>query len=200
MAIVTGPASNLIKAERLALNLLARSSTIATNARIMAAGKPSVKLAGTRKTTPGFRLVEKYALIVGGIDPHRFSCTDCIMLKDNHIDLLNGQGIDLESAIKLTKSLASFTSKLEVECRSIVDAEISIRAGADIVMLDNFVPSEVEISRLKGINPHVGIELSGGITKHNIHLYPDDGSIVLSLGALTHSPGELLDFSFKIIK
>ena len=122
------------------------------------------------------------------------------MLKDNHIDLLNGQGIDLESAIKLTKSLASFTSKLEVECRSIVDAEISIRAGADIVMLDNFVPSEVEISRLKGINPHVGIELSGGITKHNIHLYPDDGSIVLSLGALTHSPGELLDFSFKIIK
>ena len=201
VAIVTGPATGLLKAERLALNLLARCSTLATNAWITSEAKPpGTKLAGTRKTTPGFRLVEKYALVVGGIDPHRLSCTDCVMLKDNHIDLLQQQGVDLESAIKQVKSVASFTSKIEVECRTLADAEIAISSGADIVMLDNFIPSEADVSDLKGLNSHVVIELSGGITAQNIHLYPGDESIVLSLGALTHSPGVLLDFSFKIVK
>ena len=201
VAIVTGPASGLLKAERLALNLLARCSTLATNARVTSDSNPTAQLAGTRKTTPGFRLVEKYALIVAGINPHRFSCSDCVMLKDNHIDVLQEQlGADLEAAIKLVKSIASFTSKVEVECRTIADAEISIKSGADIVMLDNFIPSGAEIEALKALNSNVLIEISGGITGQNIHLYPGDESIVLSLGALTHSPGGLLDFSFKIIK
>ena len=199
IAIVTGPASNLLKAERLALNLLARCSTIATNARALA-NESAVKLAGTRKTTPGFRLVEKYALLVGGVDTHRFNCTDCVMLKDNHVDLLKEQGIDLAEAISLVKQAASFTAKVEVECRSVADAQISIQSGADIVMLDNFIPSADEISGLKSLNPRVIIELSGGINKQNIHLYPNDPSIILSLGEFTHSPGKLLDFSFKIIK
>lgn len=199
IAIVTGPASNILKAERIALNLLAHSSTIATNTRIIRQNYPKARLAGTRKTIPGFRLVEKYSLLVGGIDPHRFSCTDCVMLKDNHIDLFKQQGIGLQDAIKLVKSRISFTSKLEVECRSIRDAEISIESGADIVMLDNFIPSDAEISNLKGLNRNVIIELSGGITAKNIGFYPEDESVILSLGSLTHSPGNFLDFSFKII-
>lgn len=198
VAIVTGSASGILKAERLALNLLAHSSTIATNARETLKNYPNTKLAGTRKTTPGFRLVEKYALMVGGIDPHRFSCTDCVMLKDNHIDLLKQQGFSLQDAIKLVKSRTSFTLKLEVECRSIYDAEVAIKSGADIVMLDNFIPSDSEILALKYLNSNVIIELSGGITTQNIGLYPENESIIMSLGALTHSPGKLLDFSFKI--
>lgn len=200
VAIITGPASNLLKAERIALNLLARASTLATNARIISDSKSSAKLAGTRKTTPGFRLVEKYALVVGGIDPHRFSCTDCIMLKDNHIDLLQQQGIGLETAIKRLKSITSFTSKIEVECRTTQDAEIAIKSGANVVMLDNFIPSEAEMAALKALNTSVVIELSGGITLQNIHMYPSDDSIILSMGSLTHSPGPSLDFSFKIVK
>lgn len=202
IATVTGPAANLLKAERLALNLLARAATLATRARITSDSKSSAaKLAGTRKTTPGFRLVEKYALVVGGVDPHRFSCTDCIMLKDNHIDFLRQHhGIDLETAIKQLKAIASFTSKVEVECRTIKDVEIAIASGANVVMLDNFIPSGAEMAALKALNTSVTIELSGGITRQNIHLYPDDESIVLSLGSLTHSPGELLDFSFKLGK
>ena len=102
------------------------------------------------------------------------------MLKDNHIDLLKEQGIDLKDAISSVKQAASFTAKVEVECRSIADAQISIQSGADIVMLDNFIPSADEISGLKD-STRVIIELSGGINKQNIHLYPNDPSIILSL-------------------
>lgn len=191
VAVVEGSSSSLLKSERIALNLLARSTSITTNARNLAALTPA-KLAGTRKTTPGFRLIEKYALTVAGIDTHRMSCTDCIMIKDNHIDLL-----DIETAIHKTKSFASFTTKIEVECRSIADAEIAIKSGADIVMLDNFIPSELEIQKLKSIKPGIIIELSGGINANNLHLCP--AGTILSLGSLTHSLPPLLDFSFKIM-
>ena len=186
----------MLKSERIALNLLARCSSIATHARDLAS-LTKARLAGTRKTTPGFRLMEKYALAVAGIDTHRMSCTDCIMIKDNHIDLHNG---DVKSAVLATKSLASFTTKIEVECRSIADAEMAIESGADIVMLDNFIPNDTEIENLSSLNPGILIELSGGINAKNLHLYPDNPRITLSLGSLTHSLPPLLDFSFKIIK
>lgn len=196
IAVVTGFASSLLKAERIALNLLARCTSIATNAHKLAK-LTACRLAGTRKTTPGFRIVEKYALAVAGIDTHRQSCCDCIMIKDNHVDLFNG---DIGKIVKDAKTFASFTTKIEVECRSLIDADAAIKAGADIIMLDNFVPSIQEIASLKSINPQVLIELSGGITAANIQSYPSDPSIVLSLGCLTHSLPPLLDFSFRILE
>ncbi len=119
------------------------------------------------------------------------------MIKDNHIDLLGG---DIAVALARAKSFASFTSKIEVECRSLDQAETAIRSGADIVMLDNFLPSEQDIARLKSLNSRVIIELSGGITTQTISSYPNESSIVLSLGALTHSLPPLLDFSLKVVK
>lgn len=196
VAVITGPAASLLKAERLALNVLARCTSIATYAHHLSE-LTSSRLAGTRKTTPGFRLVEKYALAIAGVDPHRQSCTDCIMIKDNHIDLFDG---DISDIVKAVKSLASFTTKIEVECRSLVDAENAVESGADIVMFDNFIPSLTDLASLRSFNPRVLIELSGGITPLNIHNYPSDPAIVLSLGSLTHSLPPLLDFSFKISK
>ena len=192
LAIVTGPASAVLQCERLALNLLARCSTITSHARHLAS-LTSARLAATRKTTPGFRLVEKYALIVAGVDTHRLSSTHCVMIKDNHIDVCG-----LETAVRNARSLASFTVKIEVECRNISDAITAIKSGADVVMLDNFIPSEQEISDLKLLNPLVLIEISGGINVNNISKYPSN--VILSLGALTHSLPPLLDFSLKIIK
>ena len=193
---MSGPACSLLRAERIALNLLARCSSISTNAHQIAEST-SAHLAGTRKTTPGFRLFEKYALAVAGVDTHRLSCTDCIMIKDNHVDLLGG---DISNAIDQVKAIAPFTAKIEVECRTINQAETAIKSGADIVMLDNIFPSINDLQSLARINPKVVIELSGGITDQNVSLYQFRDPIVISLGALTHSIPPLLDFSFKIIK
>ena len=117
------------------------------------------------------------------------------MLKDNHIDLLGG---NIQTALTKAKSLASFATKIEVECRSIAEAKVAIESGADIVMLDNFIPSQTEIQYLKAMKSGILIELSGGITANNLHLYPT--GTTLSLGSLTHSLPPLLDFSFKILK
>lgn len=119
------------------------------------------------------------------------------MIKDNHIDLLGG---DIAAILDRVKSFASFTSKIEVECRTLDQAEIAINHGADIVMLDNFLPGDAEIDKLTRINPNIVIELSGGITSQNIAAYPTNERIILSLGALTHSIPPLLDFSFKVVK
>lgn len=117
------------------------------------------------------------------------------MLKDNHIDLLGG---NIRDAVTKAKSLASFTTKIEVECRSIPEAKVAVESGADIVMLDNFIPSEAEIESLQAMKPEIRIEISGGITANNLHLYPT--GTTLSLGSLTHSLPPLLDFSFKIFE
>lgn len=183
-----------MKAERLALNLVARASTVATNAFNLSQ-MTSSRLAGTRKTTPGFRIVEKYALCVAGIDTHRLSQTGCVMLKDNHIDAFDG---DISELVRQTKTMSSFTTKIEVECRSLEDAKAAVLSGADIVMLDNLIPSKDDLLALRGLNPNILIEISGGIRAENIYNYPSDPSVILSLGSLTHSPPNLLDFSLKI--
>ena len=195
VAVVKGSADNLLKGERIALNVLARCSSLATQARTLSSLTKS-RLAGTRKTTPGFRLVEKYALQVGGVQTHRMSCTDCVMLKDNHVDLFGGSG-NLAVAVSQARSISSFTTKIEVECRTVSEAKIAIESGANIVMLDNFIPTDAEIKNLKALNSQIIIELSGGIDGDNLHRYPSDENLVLSLGCLTHSV-PLLDFSFKV--
>jgi nicotinate-nucleotide pyrophosphorylase (carboxylating) len=194
VATLQGPAPVLLRGERVALNVLARCSSIATYARYVQTLTPC-RIAGTRKTTPGFRLVEKYGLAVGGVDIHRTAVSGgCIMIKDNHVELCGG---DIKMALERIRTFKSFTAKIEVECHDMQQASTAASNGADIVMLDNFIPSIDQLHSLKNAHPNLEIELSGGITPQTIHQYPQDPNIILSLGALTHSAPHL-DFSFKI--
>lgn len=190
VATVYGAKSSLLKGERIVLNLLSRSCGIATEAFLLK--QAGFKVAGSRKTTPGFRLVQKYALMVGSADTHRYDATSCLMLKDNHIDAVGG---DIKEAVRRTKMLASFTQKIEVECRSIEEAIEAAESGADIVMLDNFLPEAADLERLSRFG--VQIELSGGFTPQNLPeaLKP----YIFSMGYLTHS-APIIDFSLKINK
>ncbi|KJE92291.1 nicotinate-nucleotide pyrophosphorylase [Capsaspora owczarzaki ATCC 30864] len=200
VATVTGKARNILLGERAALNMLARASGIASRARELRKLKDEKGfkgvVAGTRKTTPGFRLVEKYAMLVGGVDTHRMDLSSMIMLKDNHVW---SQG-SITNAVRRAKTVGGFALKIEVECRSIDEAREAITAGADIVMLDNFDPEALKVAAriLKQESPHVLIEGSGGITSETLASYFDDAVDVLSMGSLTQGVPHV-DFSLKIV-
>lgn len=151
-ATLHGPTNALLLGERLALNILARTSGIATTTShtlhtLRAAGlPPQTVLAGTRKTTPGFRLCEKYAIAVGGGDMHRMDLSAMTMIKDNHVRACSG---DIGRAVETARRAAGFAAKVEVECRDEGEAVEAVRAGADVVMLDNMTAGEVRrVSRL----------------------------------------------------
>ncbi|KAH7138147.1 Quinolinate phosphoribosyl transferase [Dendryphion nanum] len=170
----------LLLGERVALNTLARCSGIATkSARLLAllrkAGYPNI-LAGTRKTTPGFRLVEKYGMLVGGVDAHRVDLSAMTMLKDNHIVAAGS----ITNAVRAAKSAGGFAIKVEVECQSYEEADEAIAAGADIVMLDNFTPDGVKTAaaqlkekwgRGNAERTTFLVEVSGGLTEENVEAY-----------------------------
>lgn len=143
MAYVRGNANNLLRGERVALNILARCSGIATVARqaTTLARKHGFKgvIAGTRKTTPGFRLVEKYGMLVGGADTHRMDLSSMVMIKDNHIASCGS----IAAAIRAAKTAAGFACKIEVETVNATMASEAIEAGADVVMLDNRSPEQL---------------------------------------------------------
>lgn len=198
---VKGPANKLLQGERTALNVLARASGIATHAQelsdIVKNLKWEGKVAGTRKTTPGFRLVEKYSLLVGGISTHRHDLSSLIMLKDNHI----WSAGSISSAVKEAKRVGGFSLKVEVECRSIQEAEEAITSGADIVMLDNFEPEALAIAsrKLKGLYPFVIVEASGGIRKESLSKFCLPTVDVISLSSTTQGYG-VVNFSLKVLK
>lgn len=200
--LVLGPPGELLRGERIALNLMARLSAISTTTRRVQrrlAGTVSSwcgRVAGTRKTTPGFRLFEKYALLVGGADPHRHDLSASVMLKDNHISAFGS----IRGAIQAAKDLASFTQSLEVECRNQEEALEAAAAGADIVMLDNF---SAETARgtarlLKDRFPHVKIEVSGGIGEETVAYYSDPAIDIISMGCLTLGPHQVIDLSLNL--
>ncbi|KAK8441760.1 hypothetical protein CA7LBN_001587 [Candidozyma auris] len=138
VATVKGPANKILLAERTALNLLARSSGIATQSYVTKklADESGYKglIAGTRKTTPGLRQLEKYSMLVGGVDPHRYDLSSMVMLKDNHIASTGS----ITEAVKSARSVCGFAVKVEVEVSTEKDAKEAIDAGADVIMLDNF--------------------------------------------------------------
>jgi len=185
---VRGNAGRILQAERLALNFLARMSGISTLTRdcVLRAERAGsrVRVAATRKTTPGFRLYEKRAVFLGGGDPHRFNLSDAVLIKDNHIKLLG-----LAECLARAKKQASFTKKIEVEVESLSDLLLAAELGADIVMFDNMPPSEikrgVQLLQQKGLRNRVLLEASGGIKPSNIEDYASTGVDVISLGALT---------------
>lgn len=201
MATVTGPVKALLQGERTALNTISRCSGVASiSAKAVKVARDLGwygHVAGTRKTTPGdFRIVEKYGLLVGGAATHRLDLSQMVMLKDNHI----WSAGSIASAVKLAKSAAGFSQKVEVECQSLEEATEAALAGADIVMLDNFKPNQLkkDARTLKEKYPHLLIEASGGITTETMPDYLCEYVDIVSQGKLTHGYS-CLDFSLKII-
>ncbi|ODQ66724.1 nicotinate-nucleotide diphosphorylase [Nadsonia fulvescens var. elongata DSM 6958] len=203
VAYVSGPCRNLLLAERTALNILSRASGIATKSRrvLTLARENGYKgiIAGTRKTTPGLRRVEKYAMLVGGVDPHRYDLSSMVMLKDNHIWSTGS----ITAAVNAARSACGFASKIEVECQSEAEADEAIEAGADIIMLDNFDGQglrEAAISikqRWAGKNKQFFLECSGGLTEENIESYLSNEIDIYSTSSIHQGVG-VIDFSLKI--
>ena len=200
VARVRGPANKLLQGERTALNVLSRASGVATYARelVQAARAHGWKgeVAGTRKTTPGFRIVEKYALMVGGASPHRFDLSSMIMLKDNHLWSAGG----VEEAVATAREVAGFSIKIEVECRSLEQARAAAQSGADIVMLDNFdCRALAKVSeKLKSEFPKLIVEASGGVRKETLENFCLPSVDVVSLSSTTQGYGTV-NFSLKIL-
>ncbi|KAK8074497.1 nicotinate-nucleotide diphosphorylase (carboxylating) [Apiospora hydei] len=192
----------LLLAERVGLNLLARCSGIATQSRKLvtlcrAAGYEGI-LAGTRKTTPGFRLVEKYGMLVGGADAHRMDLSAMIMLKDNHVWSRGS----ISEAVAAARAVGGFALKIEVEVRDEAEADEAIGAGADVVMLDNFTGEGVKVAarslreRWRG-KKHFLLEVSGGLREDNISAYVCNDIDIISTSSI-HQGTSHVDFSLKI--
>ncbi|WP_346430091.1 carboxylating nicotinate-nucleotide diphosphorylase [Methanocella conradii] len=191
---VRGSARDMMRGERLALNFLGRMSGIATLTAKCISLAPGVRIAATRKTTPGFRKFEKKAVKLAGGDAHRYDLSSAVMIKDNQIRVMG-----LESAIREAKRRASFTKKIEVEVESIEDAEKAARLGVDIIMFDNMKPATIKegVKKVKAIDARILLEASGGITLENLADYARTGVDAISLGALTRD-ARWLDFSMDI--
>ena len=197
IARTAGFADVLLAGERLALNLMQRLSGIATLTRrfVEAVEGTGAQIVDTRKTTPGLRMLEKYAVATGGGRNHRFGLDDGVLIKDNHIALAGGVATAVERARKAVGHL----HKVEVEVSRERDLRDAVEAGADILLLDNQTPEEtrrlVEIART--LKPGLLLESSGGITIENVRAYAEAGVDLISIGALTHS-ARAVDISFKI--
>ncbi len=184
---IEGDVRHILYGERLALNLLMRMSGIATVTKEISSAcrsvNPNCRVAATRKTTPGFRFYEKKAVVLGGGDSHRYRLDDAILIKDNHIVAVGSVG----EAVRRAKA-ASFTKKIEIEVESLAQAEEAVRAGADIILLDNMSPDECGrvACAVRSMRGSVLIEASGGITPMNAPEYAKHVDIV-SLGWITHS-------------
>lgn len=190
---VHGDALNILMGERVALNLLQKMSGIATltNKYVNKLEGLNTKILDTRKTTANLRILEKYAVKVGGGNNHRFSLSDGILIKDNHI----GYAGSIKEAIKLAKENCSFVRKIEVETESKNDVLEALEAGADIIMLDNMTPKEAtEMVQL--INGRAITECSGNITLDTVRSYALSGVDFISSGELTHSV-KAFDISLK---
>lgn len=193
LALVRGDMRAILTGERTALNFLQRMSGIATATRAMTAllEGSGLQLVDTRKTTPGLRLFEKYAVRAGGGGNHRYNLSDAILLKDNHIGAAGG----VKNAVAAAKAYASFTTKVEVEVESVAMAREAVEAGADIIMLDNMTDDAMR-EAVKIIAGRAIVEISGNVTKESVARLKDIGADVVSCGALTHS-APILDVSLK---
>ena len=198
VANVSGRVISILKAERVALNFAQRLSGIASQTAQYVARMSSrdVDIAGTRKTTPGLRFLEKYAVRVGGGRNHRLNLADGILIKDNHLAAVRAQGISLKDIITKAKQNSPSGMKVEVEVGTVGEAQDAVEAGADMIMLDNMSVSEMR--RVVDIIP-IGVELeaSGGITLDNVRAVAETGVDFISVGALTHSV-KALDISLEL--
>ncbi len=199
-----GSTRTILSTERTALNLLHRMSAIATTTRkaVNAARKsnPQIRVAATRKTTPGFRAFEKHAVEIGGGDPHRWALDDMVLLKDTHKTVFGG---DIAKMIQTSREKVSFSKKIEVEVETQAEAIIAAQAGADIIMFDNMTPDQI-IATLKelvrqNLRSNRLFEASGGLTLETIPQYAATGVDILSLGSIIMYPSERVDLSLEIM-
>jgi len=196
---ITGKAQSLLQGERVALNFMQRLSGISTLTRqfCRAVGKHSVKITDTRKTTPGLRALEKWAVRLGGGYNHRFSLHDGILIKDNHLMVLAANNISLSQACQLAKQQAPHGLRISVEIESLAQVREALQGKADIILLDNMSPSKIQ-QAVEIIKNNALVEVSGGITLHNIQGIAQAGIDIISIGALTHS-APAMDLSMNII-
>jgi nicotinate-nucleotide pyrophosphorylase (carboxylating) len=198
IARTSGFADVLLAGERVALNLLQRLSGIATLTRqfVRAVEGTPAQIVDTRKTTPGLRMLEKYAVLAGGGRNHRLGLDDGVLIKDNHIALAGGVGVAVERA----RARVGHLHKIEVEVSTERDLREAIASGADIIMLDNLSPEDVArlVQVARELAPRVLIEASGSIKLENVRAYAEAGVDLISVGALTHS-ARAMDISFKIL-
>ena len=200
---IKGSSKLILVVERTILNLLMRLSGVSTQTKTLVdivkkSNKPIV-IASTRKTTPGFRYFEKYAVKIGGGDPHRWSLSDTILIKENHLVLFHNENI--KEIVTKFKQVSSFTKKIDIEIESMEEFEDVLESDPDIIMLDDFTPDQIKKS-IEILNSHKLskkplIEISGGINASNIENYLLTGVDIISIGALTHSV-KSIDFSLKI--
>lgn len=195
LLVIEGSAESILKGERLALNILQRLSGIATLTRkfVQRLEGTRIEILDTRKTTPGFRLFEKYAVRVGGGKNHRFALYDMVLIKDNHKKVAGS----ITEAVRRVRQVVSPAYKIEVEVENIEELKQALDCGVDIVMLDNFTPEGVK-EAVKVAKGGVKLEVSGNITPENITLYAIEGVDYISCGFITHS-ARWLDMSLKIV-
>jgi nicotinate-nucleotide pyrophosphorylase (carboxylating) len=198
VAKVSGSIASILKAERVALNFLQRLSGIAseTNRYVAKVEGLPVRIMDTRKTTPGLRSLEKYAVRVGGGENHRLNLGDGILIKDNHLVALRSQGLDIKEIIARARQNAPQRLQVEVEVRTISEALEAVKAGANIVMLDNMNLEDMR-KAVKSIQGSALIEASGGITLDNVRAVAETGVDFISIGALTHST-RALDINLEL--
>jgi nicotinate-nucleotide pyrophosphorylase (carboxylating) len=182
---VRGPAHSVLAAERTALNFAQRLSGVATLAKRYADAVAGTKtrVVDTRKTTPGFRVLEKAAVLAGGCGNHRFDLGSGILIKDNHIAACGS----VRAAVESAKARAPHPLRIEVEVTNLGELDEALGAGAEIVLLDNMTPAQVEVAAARAHGRNVLVEVSGGITLATIAEYARAGADLISVGALTHS-------------
>lgn len=196
-AHIEGPATALLAGERAALNIMQRMSGVATLTRTFVdriAGT-SARIVDTRKTTPGLRMLEKYAVSVGGASNHRFGLDDGVLIKDNHIAIAGG----VRRAIELARNLAHHLMKIEVEVANRAQLLEAVEADADVIMLDNMNVEEIResVSLIRERAPGCLIEVSGGVNLDTVRSFAECDVDLISVGAITHS-ATAVDISLKM--
>jgi len=195
---ITGNIISILKAERVALNFLSHLSGVASETAkyVSRIQKSAAVITDTRKTLPGLRMLEKYAVRLGGGQNHRLHLGDGILIKDNHITALRQTGMNLKDIIAKARKNAPDAIKIEIEVNTFAEAKEAVAAGADIVMLDNMTPDEMK--RVVEVKPGwVKLEASGGINLDNVHAVAMTGVDFISVGTITHS-ARALDFSLEL--
>ncbi len=188
---VSGPLADILTAERTVLNFLQRLSGIASLTRrfVDAVSGTGCLILDTRKTTPGWRILEKYAVRCGGGANHRLGLYDGILIKDNHIAVLRQQGLSVKDVIRMVRERFGRSYPIEIEADTLEEVTVALQSGADIILLDNMDPAKIRqaVALRNEIAPHVILEASGGISLANVRAVAETGVERISIGALTHS-------------
>ena len=198
LAFVDGQAASILRAERTAINFLQRMSGIATEAAryVKLAEGTRARIVDTRKTIPGFRLLDKYSVRMGGAGNHRMNLADGILVKDNHLEAMRHQGLGIDGIVRKALRHAPHTLKVEIEVEDLDELREALDAGAHIILLDNMAPEEMK-QAVDIVAGRVVLEASGGVNLETVRAVAETGVDLISVGSLTHSV-KALDISLDL--